>query len=85
MMSGQTNSPEDLAQFAKLKSAGEKAYDQMYEAHNFRDADDFYRDAKDCFYDAIGLASRLGLSEEASALTERLQHIKSIYRSQFSK
>ena len=63
---------------------GEKAYDDMYEAHNFRDSDDFYRDAKDCFYDAVGLANQLGLTAEANALSERLQHIKNVYRSQFS-
>jgi hypothetical protein len=73
-----------LGQLAHLKQLGEKAYDDMYEAHNFRDADDFYREAKDCYYDAIGLARELGLNEEAEALHERLWHIKQVYWHQFS-
>ncbi len=43
-----------------------------------------YSDAKECFYDAIGLAGRLGLKEEAEALSERLAHIKAVFRSQFA-
>jgi hypothetical protein len=76
---------EKLAQLARLKAMGEKAYDDMYEAHDFRAGDNCYRDAKDCYYDAIGLANQLGLTDEANALNERLLHIKGVYRSQFSQ
>jgi hypothetical protein len=63
---------------------GEKAYDDMYEAHPPGAATAFYSDAKECYYDAIGLARRLGLKEEAEALEARLAHIKAVFRSQFT-
>ncbi len=68
---------------AKCKAEAEKAYDKMYEVHSFRDANDCYRDAKDYFYDAIGLAEELGLKEEAEALRKRLEHVKAVFGSQF--
>jgi hypothetical protein len=70
---------------ANCKSEAEKAYDGMYEAHSFRDANDCYRDAKDYFYAAIGHAEELGLPEEAEALRKRLEHVKAVFRSQFSQ
>jgi hypothetical protein len=72
-----------LEQVEHLRQLGEKAYSDMYEAHSFRDANDCYRDAKDCYWDAIGLARELGLEAEAEALSERLAHIKGVFRSQF--
>ena len=73
-----------LAQLERLKASGEKAYDDMYEAHSPSGATDCYSDAKECFYDAISLAKKLGLTDEAEALTKRLAHIKAVFRSQFS-
>jgi hypothetical protein len=72
-----------LVSLARCKELGEKAYDDMYEAHSPREANDCYRDAKDSFYDAIGLARELGLTDEVEALNKRLEHIKSVFRSQF--
>ncbi len=72
-----------LAALAHCKASAEKAYDDMYEAHSFRDANDCYRDAKDYFYAAINHANDLGMEEEADALLRRLGHIKSVFRSQF--
>lgn len=72
-----------LSYLASCKTAAEKAYDEMYEAHSFRDANDCYRDAKDYFYAAIGHAEELGMPEEAEALLKRLEHVKSVFRSQF--
>jgi hypothetical protein len=66
----------------KLNALGEKYYDQMYESG--RGANGCYSNAKDAFYDAIGLAKELGLKEEAEALSKRLEHIKAVFRSQFS-
>lgn len=43
-----------------------------------------YSSAKDAFIDAISAANTLGLKEEARALEERLQHVKAVFRSQFS-
>lgn len=73
-----------LEQLAHLKAMGEKAYDDMYEAHSSSGATASYSDAKECYYDAIGLANRLGLKEEAEALHARLAHIKAVFRSQFT-
>jgi hypothetical protein len=73
-----------LEQLANLKAMGEKAYDDMYEAHSSSSATASYSDAKECYYDAIGLARRLGLKEEVEALERRLAHIKAVFRSQFT-
>jgi hypothetical protein len=75
---------EQLAQLARLKAMGERDYDDMYEARSSGDATVCYSGAKENFHDAIGLARRLGLKEEAEALTKRLEHIKAVFRSQFS-
>jgi hypothetical protein len=66
----------------KLNALGEKYYDQMYESG--RGANGCYSNAKDAFYDAIGLANELGMKEEAEALSKRLEHIKAVFRSQFT-
>lgn len=71
-------------QLERLKALGEKYYDDMYEAHSSSGASACYSDAKECFYDAIGLARRLGMEEEVSALEKRLEHIKAVFRSQFT-
>jgi hypothetical protein len=66
----------------QLTALGEKYYDQMYESG--RGANGCYSSAKDAFYSAIGLANELGMKEEADALSKRLDHIKAVFRSQFS-
>ncbi len=83
-MADQTEREAQLEQLKHLKAMGEKAYDDMYEAHSPSGATACYSDAKECFYDAIRLAGRLGLKEEAEALSERLAHIKAVFRSQFT-
>jgi hypothetical protein len=83
-MADDTEPKDGLERLSHLKAMGEKAYDDMYEAHSPSDANARYSDAKECFYDAIGLADRLGLKEEAEALRQRLAHIKAVFRSQFS-
>ena len=83
-MAGDQERQEKLEQLEHLKKLGEKYYDDMYEAHSQRDASICYSDAKECFYDAIGLAERLGLKEEHDALCARLAHIKAVFRSQFA-
>ena len=77
-------SEEQERQLAHLKALGEKAYDDMYEAHTFRDANVCYSDAKEAFHTAIQAARELGLDEEVQALEARLEHIKAVFRSQFS-
>jgi hypothetical protein len=72
----------NLASLRKCKALGEKYYDQLYETH--LGATGLYSSAKEAFHDAISLANQLGLKEEAEALERRLQHIKDVFRSQFT-
>ncbi len=84
-MGDETERKSQLEQLDRLKAMGEKAYDDMYEAPHFPSgATACYSDAKECFYDAIGLARRLGMEEEVSALEKRLAHIKAVFRGQFT-
>jgi hypothetical protein len=71
-----------LASLRKCKSLGEKYYDQLYETRHGTTG--LYASAKDAFYDAISIANRMGLKSEAEAIERRLQHIKEVFRSQFS-
>jgi hypothetical protein len=74
-----------LRQLALCKQTGEQAYDDMYEkAHSPSAATGYYSDAKESFYTAIGLARELGLKQEIEDLEKRLEHIKSVFRSQFN-
>lgn len=68
------------------KQFGEKAYDEMYEEHSSSSsgATGRYSDAKEAFHDAINVACQLELTEEIDALRKRLDHIKAVFRSQFS-
>lgn len=70
-----------LDQLRACKAIGEKAYDQMYESSS---ATGLYSDAKEAFHDAIRIAGELGLTQEVEELSKRLQHIKAVFRSQFS-
>jgi hypothetical protein len=72
----------NLGRLRHTKALGEKYYDQMYEARY--GATGLYSSAKDAFYDAISVARELGMNEEAEALSKRLDHIKAVFRSQFS-
>ena len=62
-----------LANLMNYKAEGEKAYDEMYEAHSFGHAGACYSDAKDFFYEAIKLAEELGMVNEAASITKRLE------------
>jgi hypothetical protein len=74
-----------LRQLETCRLAGEQAYDDLYEkAHSSSAATAYYSDAKESFYTAIGLARELGLEQEVEKLEKRLEHIKSVFRSQFS-
>jgi hypothetical protein len=66
----------------QLTALGEKYYDQMYESG--QGARHCYSNAKDAFYDAISLANELGMKEDADRLSKRLDHIKAVFRSQFT-
>lgn len=73
-----------LKQLEALKAEGEKNYDDLYGTRSDYDATVCYSGAKEAYYDAISLARQLGLAEEAEALRRRLEHIKGVFRSQFS-
>jgi hypothetical protein len=83
-MGDETERNAQLEQLERLKALGEKAYDDMYEAHSSSGATACYSDAKECFYDAIGLARRLCMEEEVNTLEKRLAHIKAVFRGQFT-
>ncbi len=74
---------DDEDHVERLARLGEEAYDRMYDAHSPREAADEYRDAKDYFYEAIGLARARGLVARAAELEQRLAHIKAVFRHQF--
>lgn len=69
-------------QVARLEALAEKHYDEMYET---RYPSGCYADMKDCFAEAIGVAERAGMTEDAKRLRTRLDHCKQVYRSQFSQ
>jgi hypothetical protein len=71
----------DREQVAILEALAEKAYDEMYET---RSPAGSYRDLKDYFAKAIGVAERAGLTADAERLRKRLAHCKAVYRSQFT-
>jgi hypothetical protein len=74
-----------LCQLLEQKFSGEQAYDDMYEkAHSLSAAAAYYSEAKEYFYTAIQLARELGLEQEVENLEKRLEHIKQVFRSQFS-
>lgn len=77
-----TKREQKLNTLRVCEAVGEKAYDQMYEAHG--SVTGLYSDAKEAFYDAIKAAEELGLTEEVQRLEKRLAHIKAVFRSQFS-
>jgi replicative DNA helicase len=77
-----TDEELNRSRLRQLTALGEKFYDQMYESRH--GANGCYSSAKDAFYDAIGLAKELGMKEESETLSKRLEHIKAVFRSQFT-
>jgi len=73
-----------LNQLRACEALGEKAYDQLYDSRWNRSATALYSDAKEAFHDAIRLAGELDLRGEAERLSQRLEHIKAVFRGQFS-
>jgi len=71
-----------LDSLRKCHALGEKYYDQLYETNMGTSGP--YSSAKDAFIDAISTANQLGLKEQAKLLEDRLDHIKAVFRSQFT-
>ena len=67
--------------YEKFERLGEKAYSEMYETSFPAGC---WSEVKDCFAAAIASAKAEGLTEEVKRLEARLEHIRAVYRSQFS-
>ena len=74
----------DAERLALLEAQAEKAYARMYDVRHPSDITACYSDAKECLYDAIALAKRLGRHGDAERLIARLANIKGVFRSQFA-
>ena len=74
---------EKAARIALIVHDAEKAYDQMYEAHGFREAKWQYELAYDWLHEAAKLCRELGNEKGAEAHEARAEHIKTVYRHQF--
>lgn len=75
---------DDESFLRDLEAKAEQAYDAMYEARDSSAATACYSDAKEYLRDAIGLAHRIGAVGDAERLTQRLAHVKAVFRSQFT-
>jgi hypothetical protein len=68
----------------RFEQIAERAYGLMYDADSFSSATAHYSDAKEAFHDAIAAARQAGDIAAAGRLSERLAHVKAVFRSQFS-
>ena len=87
---------DDPALAVRLRAGDPAAFDELFRRHHQRltryvaarlagrDRDTVDDLVQDAFCDAIALAAELGLQEEATALSQRLENIKAVFRSQFS-
>ena len=69
---------------AFFERQAEEAYSRMYDARGASDAAARYSDAKEALYSAIGIARQLADAAAVARLEARLEHIKSVFRSQVS-
>ena len=73
-----------IAEMKNNERLAEAAYGAMYEARPSA-AKDLFDDACGFFAEAIDLAKRAGLADEAARLAARRDHIVSVYDSQFRR
>ena len=76
--------PDSLGLLREMEAKAESAYDAMYDAHDPSAAGVCYSDAKEFFYEALGIARRIGAAGEYARLEARLAHVKAVFRSQFT-
>jgi len=74
------SSGPDEARLKALEAIAEAAYSEMYDSSYPTGR---YSDAKEAFYDAIALATKLGRRKDVERLEKRLEHIKNVFRHQF--
>ncbi len=72
---------EDYERLKALEALAEEAYSEMYDA---RSPTGCYSSAKEALRDAIALADRMGRQLDVERLQKRLQHIKDVFRHQFT-
>ena len=71
---------DDDSRLKELEAAAEAAYDEMYESsHPIGE----YALAKEAFYDAIGLAKKMGRMDDVERLNKRLVHVQDVFMHQF--
>ena len=70
---------EEIAQLERLAEA---AYEEMYDAQRYR-VKECFQDASGYLAEAIELAERDGLTEVATRLKARKEHIYNVYTHQF--
>ena len=71
---------DDDRRLKELEAAAEAAYDEMYESsHPIGE----YAHAKEAFYDAIGLAKKMGRMDDVERLNKRLEHVQDVFMHQF--
>lgn len=72
---------EDDQRLKELEDIAEAEYDEMYDSMNPTAS---YSRAKEAFNDAIAFANKLGRQDDAARLEKRLQHVKDVFRHQFT-
>jgi hypothetical protein len=80
LKSQESDQPDNL-QLQEFEALAESAYDGMYDS---RSPTGCYSRAKEALYSAIELADQLGRKKDVERLQKRLQHIKDVFRHQFS-
>lgn len=80
IIGGHLHRLETERELTQAESAGEAAYGLMYDAHRPKDA---YEDACAALDQAQSLARFLNRLDEVERLAARLEHIRSVYNSQF--
>jgi hypothetical protein len=73
----------DRSELNRLEAEGEAGYDQMYEAHNYRDAKDAWDQCSVNLYRAMEEAKRFGLTSDAERLSARWDHCHAVWANQF--
>lgn len=76
--------PDWEAELALAEAEAEAAYTEMYEAPGSTAITGSYSGAKQAYCRAIAIAERLGRSGDAERLKARLEHLRSVFRSQFA-
>jgi len=73
----------ERARLAELERFAEDAYSEMYESR--LSPAGAYSEAKECFYTAIAYAKEIGATEDAERLSQRLDHVKNVFRNQMPR